>query len=344
MKKFTLQALELYLHKKVFPKINFKNPEIQQIEKINDGLSSTVFKIKINSKNIFLKQIADDQPNYFEEFPEELAILFSRNRQKYEAKAIVMFNKALGDGLAPTVVYFNPKDRVLVLNDIAGRKGRLFTDVFENCVNEPITIQLAEIAAKLANETYGKHKFLRSEKEDFKVREVKLKYTYSNLFSGLCCDTEAKRKMKKFIDKSVNCAKSLCHGDYHPKNIIIKNNNQVAIIDFEEAIIHDPVWDIGTLVAHYLLRIANHSPKAEKIRKLSVLLVNKFFENLDIPEQREDLERRMNNYIAGWMMLRVDGYSKYRWITDEKIKNAIRQNTRRLIIEDLSLMQLIDSF
>lgn len=344
MKKFTPQTLKSYLRKKVFPKINFKNPKIQQIEKVNGGLSSTVFKIKINGKNIFLKQIADDQPNYFEKFPKELTILFSRDRQKYESKAIELFNEALGNKFAPVAVYFNPKDKILVLNDIAGCDGRLFTDVFENCVNEPITIQLAEIAAKLASETYGKHKFLRSEKEDFKVREVKLKYTYSNLFSGLCCDAEAKRKVKKFVGKSVNCAKSLCHGDYHPKNIIIKNNSKVAIIDFEEAVVHDPVWDIGTLAAHYLLRVANNSQKAEEIRKLSILLINKFFERLNIPERREDLEYRMNNYIAGWMMLRVDGYSKSRWITDEKVKNAIRQNARRLVIEDISPTQFVDSF
>lgn len=344
MKKFTPQALEPYLRKKVFPILNLKNPKVQQIERANGGLSSTVFKVKINNISVFVKQVADDQPNYFEEFPDDLAILFSRDRQMYEAKAIELFNEALGEGFAPAIVYFNPEDRVLVLNDVAGREGRLFADVFEDYANESITIQLAEIAAKLANKTYGKHKFLRSEKEDFKVRKVKLKYTYSNLFGGLCYNAEAKRKIKKFVDKSVNCAKSLCHGDYHPKNIIIKNNSQVAIIDFEEAVIHDPVWDIGALAAHYLLRVANHSQKADKIKKLSILLVNKFFENLDIPEQKADLERRMNNYIAGWMMLRVDGYSKSGWITDEKIKNAIRQNTRGLVIEDLSLAQFVDSF
>jgi len=343
MEKFTPQTLKKYLEEKVLPKLGLYD-SVGIIEEASGGLSSAVFRVQLNNDFFFVKQILEGMTSGLGELPDDLKILFSDNRQKYEEKAIKIFNNVVGKNIAPNIVYFEPNDKILILSDVAGTSGKLFENVFENSVNEIITDKLAKISADLTNKTYEKYPYLRSSELDKEIRKVKLKYIYGDVFSNLkSTSKELEQRINKFISFSVNHAKVVCHGDYHPKNIILRTNNEIGLIDFEEAIVHDPVWDISALLAHYLLRALNYPNDKEKYKNLSLLLIEKFFDYIKIPEKIDDLKFRINNYTAGWMMLRVDGITKAKWITDENIKNEIRNTAKRFIVENLSINELIES-
>lgn len=337
MERFTSELLKRYLKEKVFVGSDYENI-IDQISEENGGLSSAVFKAQTNKGNFYIKQIVEGMAANFGKLPSDLVVLFSDDRQKYESKAIEMFNDAIGKGYAPDIVYSNLDDKILVLSDAAKNGGQLFENVFENRCNEKITKSLAKIAAELASKTFGKFEFLRSKDLDAKIRQVKLKYYYKMPFER---NNINRKLIGDFADASINCAQTLCHGDYHPKNVIISNNDEVALIDFEESIIHDSVWDISSMLAHYLLRVLNYPDKSDRFKELSLLLIEDFFSSLKISYKRKELDYRIKNYTAGWMALRIDGIAKARWINSEDVKEKIRQISRKFIESELSISELV---
>ena len=122
----------------------------------------------------------------------------------------------------------------------------------------------------------------------------------------------------------------LVHGDYQERNILYSKDD-VAVVDFEEAHAGDPVEDIGKLTASYLLRIIYF----EKIRKDALeatqLLLESYFSHLDIDEDVEALKERLRVYIAGCMLLRVDGISN-KWLPWVHVEEK-KEITRRFAVE-----------
>ena len=62
---------------------------------------------------------------------------------------------------------------------------------------------------------------------------------------------EEMKKIKKFIS-AIPDRRTLIHGDYHSKNIMVKNG-ELQLIDIGEACVGHPIFDIATLMLLYIL-------------------------------------------------------------------------------------------
>ncbi|MBI2459112.1 MAG: phosphotransferase [Parcubacteria group bacterium] len=95
----------------------------------------------------------------------------------------------------------------------------------------------------------------------------------------------------------------LIHGDAHPENIIIINQNKIGVIDFTDICLADFARDLGAFLQQLefmTLRKIDDQPRVEKIKQL---FLNSYLKNAKIT-LADNLKNRINNYY-NWTALRT---------------------------------------
>lgn len=349
MEILTEKNVSLYFKENVFPHLDFvERGKIKNFEEVGGGLVSRVFRLVIDGRPIFLKQALSGERkyyNFFKKVPKDLDFIFNENRQIYEAKALRIFEAAVGYGIAPHLYYHDVKNKILVLSEVCSSKARLFEDIIDKEINLEASKKLARIAAELVNNTYGKIKPIRPYQDDRKVKLTKLKYQCLEVYSKL--ESRLRKLVKKaqedLVKESMKINKVLVHGDYHPRNILVEDG-KVGTVDLEEAHLGDPAFDIGILIGSYLLRAVYHPKIRKKAKKAVIEMINIFLKKVKIPENKKNLEKRIKNHAGGLMLARIDGIFRWtKWVKSEAAKKRIREKASSLILNfDTSLPKLID--
>ncbi len=343
-----------YVKDNLAGKLDFiKQGNVSDIVMLNGGLISSVFRLKIDDQSIVLKQAIPGRLDKLKELlgdiPEDILILFSDDRQLAEAKALQIFDKAVGNNFTPQLYYHDLDNNVMVLSQVCDDNAKLFADT----MNKEVNIEHAEILAKniatLQNNTYDKIGSLRDEEMEENVRRIKHKYEVGEVWheiKDLEKREKAQSKAKEFIEKSLQIGKVLVHGDYYEKNILICGNN-CATFDLEEGHLGDPVEDVGKLLTSYLLRIVYFKEIKEDAYQASLKLFDAYFSTLDIPEDKEEIKKRLRAMLAGCMLFRVDGISKkfISWTQEESKKEIVREFALSIILdEETSIPDIIKEF
>lgn len=340
MKALTKRSVLFYLRKYVFPHLNFiTNGKLQDFKEVGGGLVSQVFRLVVDETPIFLKQTLVGEKKYYKVLktvPKDFDFIFSNDRQIYEAKALRIFEKAVGYGFAPHVYYHDVPNKVLVLSEVCSPKAKLFEDVIHKEINLKASKTLAEVAAKLVNNTYGKIKPLRSKRGDQRIKFIKLRYqaleVYKNLPAGI--KNEVRKAQEKLVEKSMKIDKVLVHGDYHPRNILV-DGAKTGTVDLEEAHLGDPSFDFGILLAHYFLRGIYHKKIRTKALRAILEMYKIFMSKVKVLESKKNLADRVKGIIGGMMLGRMDGFSAEwtNWIKKESLKKKIREVAVQLILD-----------
>lgn len=343
------QNIPDYIKKFVLGELDFvKNGNIGKIVSVSGGLVSVVFKVNIDGENIYLKQAIperlDKLKETLKELPDDIFILFNDNRQYAEVKALKIFEQAIQNGFTPHLYFHDTENNVMVLSEVCSG-GHLFVET----MNEQIDPRIAEILGKnialLDNYTYGKIQKLRDEKTEEKIRRIKYKYEVGTVWQGIEDETkrkEAQNRADDFIKNSLNICKVLVHGDYCERNILICGD-RCATVDFEEGHLGDPVEDIGKLSASYCLRIAYFGKVRRHALESIIKLLKTFFANLNIPESKVELEKRLKVMMAGVMLLSVDGLRNnwLSWVHEEAKRKLARELALDLILDDRKEIETI---
>ena len=339
MKSLNKRNILSYLQKFIFPHLDFiTKGKLQEFKEVHGGLISYVYRLVADGQPFYLKQAIPGGQKLAKtlKMPEDFYYIFNDERQNYEVKALRIFEKAVGCGIAPHVYYHDVKNKALVISELLSPKAKLFEDIIHKEINLKASKNLAEIAVKLVNNTYGKIKPIRSVFGDKKLKLIKLKYQCLDVCSKL--DPGLKRLVKetqaKLVQESMRINKVLVHGDYHPRNILVEGS-KVGTVDLEEAHLGDPAFDIGILLGSYLLR-ADYHKNIRKIAAKSVMEMIKIFMNkVKIPGNKKKLEDRIKKHTGGLMLCRIDGFpSKWtKWIRRESGKESIRKHAAKIILD-----------
>jgi len=132
---------------------------------------------------------------------------------------------------------------------------------------------------------------------------------------------------------SWNIDTALVHGDYSPKNMLVRGRD-VFLIDFE--VIHwgDPSFDSGFLLNHLFLKTF-HQPR---FAALYIDAVHRFWQALTTglgcrPPEASDFERMTLRHLGGLMLARIDGKSPVEYIRDEATRERVRHAAKRILLE-----------
>ena len=148
---------------------------------------------------------------------------------------------------------------------------------------------------------------------------------------------ELRREFDDLIGTSLEIRTGLVHGDYSPKNMLVRGEN-IFLIDFEVVHWGDPSFDAAFLMNHLLLK-AFHQPPASR---QFIALVYDFWKSLLSalgPEAALGFEVMTLRHLGGLMLARIDGKSPVEYIQDELTKERVRRAATRILVEGPRILE-----
>jgi 5-methylthioribose kinase len=145
---------------------------------------------------------------------------------------------------------------------------------------------------------------------------------------------ELRSAYDSLIADSWNVRTSLVHGDYSPKNVLVKGEN-VCLIDFEVVHWGDPAFDAGFMLNHLFLK-ACHKPQ---YRPSYFEAAREFWHSLMEgagAECGKGFEKMTMRHLGALMLARIDGKSPVEYIRDDSAKQQVRELARRILLEPVN--------
>ncbi len=136
---------------------------------------------------------------------------------------------------------------------------------------------------------------------------------------------------EELIADSAKIRTAIVHGDYSPKNMLVKDG-QVFLIDFEVVHWGDPAFDAGFLLNHLFLK-GFFQPQ---FAVLHVRAAQAFWQSVLSQAGAatiKNFERMTMRHLGALMLARIDGKSPVEYIQKEPVKQSVRNLARRILIE-----------
>ncbi len=236
----------------------------------------------------------------------------------HEADAMRWFERFGPKNIAPSLIF---EDRELYLLAMEG-----IALPFENfktyLLNGPDDPGYFEKAGDLLGSI---HSFATKNRE--KAIET---FSDNSFFKTLRVDPYYHETIKRFprsgeflttlISDTDEDAFTLTHGDYSPKNLLIKDG-RLILLDHEVIHFGDGTFDLGFFICH-LLSKANHLSKSKTQFFSGVeLFFNSYYLKNTLTTKRQN---RAVRHAIGCMLARVFGLSPLEYLTDSEKKRQIR--------------------
>jgi tRNA A-37 threonylcarbamoyl transferase component Bud32 len=296
-----------------------------RFERVEGGMINTLYRITYIDKIFYAKIASAPAATRLRYVPYGYLPLLTPDRLSVEAQALRIMSGILPAGMVPTVIFYDKDTGLLLMSDVAGADGICLEDVFPNRINERITVTLARAVASIAT-AQGIPAALRGEDES-RARAAKMKYGYLFPCLSLVGDNIILRaQIRQFYKTTILYANALSHGDFHTRNIIVRADDTIAVVDLEESMLHDPAYDIAVLAACYVIWSLRQQKLARACGDLLHVLLEEFRASLGLAEKDEswtNMQYRINHYIAGAVIGRATGIARW-WTVDETTLGRIR--------------------
>jgi 5-methylthioribose kinase len=251
----------------------------------------------------------------------------SRDRVFREAAAIQSLGCIL-DGAVPQVVYVD-RANFLYLMTAAPASSVVWK---KSLLDGQVSVEVAEAAGRLLAAIIKASQSDPSYREQFADRRVFDELRIDPYYRTTAArHPEAREALARLIEDSWKIETSLVHGDYSPKNMLVRGDS-VFLIDFEVVHWGDPSFDSGFLLNHLMLK-AFHRPQ---YAALYFEAARGFWRALVAGlagARTVDFEAMTVRHLGGLMLARMDGKSPVEYIRDEAVKSRIRRTANQLLRE-----------
>jgi len=250
-----------------------------------------------------------------------------RERIFREAAAIQSLGRIL-DGAVPQVVHVDRANFLYVMT--AAPEGSVVWK--KSLLEGQVSREVAEAAGRLLAAIITASQSDPSFQEQFADRTVFDELRIDPYYRTTAArDPEARDALEQLIEDSWNIQTSLVHGDYSPKNMLVRDDG-IFLIDFEVVHWGDPSFDSAFLLNHLMLK-AFHQPR---FGGLYFQAARRFWQalNAGLSDARTvDFEAMTVRHLGGLMLARMDGKSPVEYIRDEGVKSRVRRTAKRLLAE-----------
>jgi aminoglycoside phosphotransferase (APT) family kinase protein len=274
------------------------------IQQIPGGVSCFVWHIETPSQNWVIKQARsklDVEADWYSD----------TDRIHREHQAMSGLSAFMKDKSIPKVLHVDDENHVYMMEfieDACTWKEMLMAGIFDEVVaaNAAHLLQQIHAAAPRIGSTISKELedqkyFIQLRIEPFH-RSVMVKHPNLTL------------PIQKLIEELTTKKVSLVHGDFSPKNMLVKKDGSMVLIDFE--VIHwgNPVFDLAYCVGHLMLKGWHLKRQTDSLRLIEVFLKPFDYSTIDLLP-----------HLGLMLLARVDGRSPVSYIKEESQKNLIRE-------------------
>ncbi len=251
-----------------------------------------------------------------------------RERIFREAESIQSLRPGLGERSLPEVVHID-RENFLFIMTAAPRGSMVWKDsLLAGEVDPAIGREAGRLLARMVNASRREPR-LRARFEDRRVfDQLRIDPYYRTTAArhpGLASHFE------ELIADSWKIRTALVHGDYSPKNFLVRDR-RVFLIDFE--VIHwgDPAFDTGFLLNHLFLKALYQPRFASRYFEATRQFWQALRSELE-SETWDAFEAMTLRHLGALMLARIDGKSPVEYIHDDDTKGRVRRTAKRLLLE-----------
>ncbi|XOV93184.1 MAG: phosphotransferase family protein [Bacteroidota bacterium] len=217
--------------------------------------------------------------------------------------------KNLPIGSVPKPIYFDLKNNLMIMEGIAppvdNLKSLLLNGVPPKHLIESFGKMLGTIHRKGMEDPNSPNTFSN---RDFFIN-LRLEPYYE--FTGGQVPS-SKPFYHKLIQSTLDHRITIVHGDFSPKNILVKDNHLI-LLDHEVMHFGDPAFDVGFALTHFLSK-ANHLSNISFV-DLALLVWDSYRSEFSFNE--DDYQSRCIRHLLGCMLARIHGKSPLEYLSRE---------------------------
>ena len=299
----------------------FELSDNAQLTSLSGGVSCDIFLVQDGTESFVVKQALAKLKVKQDWFADT-------NRNMYEQRYLQYINNILPE-YAPKVIASFEHDNLFVMEYL----GDDYSDWKKCLLNKEFNKQTAELIGKALGLIHQKswQDPLAAEQFDSgeNFKQLRISPYFETLVDIYPEHSQAILALCEKIQQNKYC---LVHGDFSPKNILVKQGS-IKIIDCEVAWFGDPSFDIAFMLHHLFIKYIHFENDA--FLELSQLFFNaykaalgdKLFDQIEI----EHLEQT----TLLLMIARIDSKSPVEYLTEDT-RNKVRQKALTLFSKTIS--------
>ena len=242
-----------------------------------------------------------------------------------EALGLKWLGQLAPAGAIPEFVFEDEARHLLAMQSVPQPHENWKTRLLAGQVEEPLVRQFGELLGTIHRQSHERRAELESIFADrgfFESLRLEPYYRFvATRNSGVAT----------FIDTLIadTLATRLClvHGDYSPKNVLVRNG-RIVLLDHEVIHFGDPAFDLGFSLTH-LLSKGNHLPAhREAFLSAAALYWNSYCAAAGSIAATTELEERAVRHTLGCLLARVDGRSPLEYLSDDE-----RARQQRVVLQ-----------
>jgi 5-methylthioribose kinase len=261
-------------------------------------------------------------------------------RAHREALGLVWLSQLAPEGCIPALIFEDPRHHLLAMQAVPKPHENWKSRLLAGRIEKQAVAQFGELLGTIhrrGREQAG----LAATFDDrtfFETLRVEPYYRFT-----AARHPGAEKFFAGLIQETLECRLTVVHGDYSPKNILVREE-RLVLLDHEVIHFGDPAFDLGFSLAH-LLSKANHLPSHRSaFLEAALRYWEAYRESEGAGGCPPELEARAVRHTLGCLLARVDGRSPLEYLTE-----AGRTGQRRAVLSILNapppeLTVLFDGF
>jgi 5-methylthioribose kinase len=264
-----------------------------------------------------------------------------RSRIFREAEAIQALLPVLGSSVIPTVIHLDHDNYIFIMTAAPAGSVSWKEDLLAGKVNLAVARQAGSLLATMLAVSPDNTEL----QKQFEDRSVFLQLRIDPYYRTTAQrHSDVRGAMNALIAKSWGIRSALVHGDYSPKNMLVRDG-KIFLIDFEGVHWGDPTFDAGFLLSHLYLK-ALHKPEcAAGYFEAARTFWEAFGDEVNDKEISQTLEKLTIWHAGSLILARIDGKSSVEYIQHEETKERAREVAKHALrTRTQHLEQLIEIF
>lgn len=280
------------------------------VEVLTGGVSNVVLAVSGEGKDLVLKQALPEL---------KVASKWTADQRRalVEARAIEVLHELTPQNV-PKLYDVDPDQFILIIE----RAPRTMTiwkeDLLSGLIQPEIAARLGQILGLWHRDTAGNPAILQEFQEDSLFEQLRISPFYRAIATA---HESISKRITTLITELVEDKSCLVHGDYSPKNILVKGQSKVIVLDFEVAHTGNPVFDLGFLLAHLMCKYEFFQDREKKtaLRQTADAFVHAYEQSFGVP-----VSASLPWHVAAIALARVDGQSPVSYLD-----SAAQEHLRR---------------